>query len=57
MKSYLTAVEAKLSQLVNKTFCYVPIEGINCCYLDRLTFEASTAQCKPTKNVDPTIVG
>ena len=42
MKGYLTTIEAKLLQLVNETFCSVPTNGDNYCYLDRLTSCAST---------------
>ena len=49
MKGYLTVVEAKILQLINETFCSIPIDGANCCYLDRLISEALTAQCKLEK--------
>ena len=49
MKGYLIAVESKLLQPVKETFYSVPIDGANCCYLDRLTSGASAAQCKPAK--------
>ena len=49
MKCYLTAVEAKLLQPVNETFCSIPTDGVNCCNLDRLTSRALVAQCKPIK--------
>ena len=51
MKDYLTAVEAKLLQPVNETICSIPTDGANCCYLDRLIFGASVAQCQPAKRV------
>ena len=57
MKGYLTAVEVKLSQPVNETFCSVPTDGVNCCYLDCLTSGALVAQCKPIKRGDSTTVG
>ena len=49
MKGCLIAVEAKVLQPVNETFCSIPTKGDNCCYLDRLTFGASVVQCEPTK--------
>ena len=49
IKGYLTAVEAKLLQLVNETFCSMPTNGANCCYLGLLISGASVAQCKPAK--------
>ena len=47
MKGNLTVVEAKLLQPVSETFCSVPIDGVNCCYLDHLTSGVSMTQCKP----------
>ena len=41
MKGYLTIVEHKLLQPVNETFYSIPIDGANCCYLDRLISGAS----------------
>ena len=57
MKGYLTAVEGKLLQLVNETFCSVPIDDANCCNLDCLTYRALAAQCKPTKKGNSVTVG
>ena len=57
MKGCLTAVEAKLLQLVNENFCLIPTDDASCSYLDRLTFGASTTQCKPAKKGDPMTVG
>ena len=49
-KGYCKAVAAKLLQVVDETFCSGPTEGANCYYLDRLTFGALAAQCKPAKH-------
>ena len=58
MKGCLTVVEAKFLQPISKTFCSVPTNGANCCYLDRLTFGASTTtQCQPSKKGNPVVVG
>ena len=35
--------------IVDKTFCSIPTNDANCCYLDFLNFEASAAQSKPEK--------
>ena len=43
MKGYLKIVEAKLLQPVSETFCSVPTDGANCCYLDLLISRASTS--------------
>ena len=48
-KGYWIAVRAKPSPVVNETFCLIPTDGADCLYLDRLTSEASTTQCKPAK--------
>ena len=48
-EGYWIAVRAKPLLVVNETFGSVPVESSNCCYLDRLTFEASTARSKPAK--------
>ena len=49
VKGYWTIVGAKSLQPVDETFCSLPIDGTNCCYLDYLTFEASAAQREPVK--------
>ena len=49
IKGYLAAVKAKFLQPVSKTFCLFPTDGANCCDLDRLIFETSTAQSDPCK--------
>ena len=49
MKGYLIAVEIKLSQPLNETFCSVPTDDANFCYLNCLTSGALAAQCKPAK--------
>ena len=49
MKGYLKAAEAKLLQHVSETFCLVPTNDTNCCYLDRLIAEALAEQCKSCK--------
>ena len=46
---YWIAVGAKLLHVVNETFCSIPIDGANFRYLDRMTFGALAAQCKPAK--------
>ena len=48
-KGYWKAVRAKLLYVVDVIFCSIPSYGANCHYLDRLSFEASTAQCKLAK--------
>ena len=48
-KGWWTVIEAKPLQPVNETFCLLPIDGANCCYLERLNSGASAAQCKPVK--------
>ena len=48
-KGYWTVVGAKPLPVVDETFCLIPIDGANCCYLDRLTSKASMSQYKPTK--------
>ena len=35
--------------VVDETFCSIPIDNTNCRYLVRLFSEASTTQCKPSK--------
>ena len=56
-KGYWKAVGAKLLRVIDKTFCSIPIDDANCCYLDRLTSGASTAQCKLAKeNGGPVMV-
>ena len=35
------AFGTKLLHVVDETFCSIPTNGVNCCYLDRLIFEAS----------------
>ena len=49
MKGCLTVVEAKLLQPISETFCSIPTDNANCCYLNHLTSGASKAQCQPTK--------
>ena len=49
-KGYWKAVGAKPLPVVNETFCSVPTNDANCCYLDRLTSRALVARYKPTKN-------
>ena len=56
-EGYWITVGAKPSHVVDETFCSIPTYGANCCYLDRLTFEASDARCKPVKQKEgPTAV-
>ena len=42
-KGYWKAVGAKLLRVINETFCSIPTDNANCCYLDRLTSGASAA--------------
>ena len=37
-EGYWIAVGAKPIHVVDENFCSIPIDGANCCYLDRLTF-------------------
>ena len=46
-KDYQIVVRAKPLHVIDKTFCSIPTDGANCCYLDRLTFEV--LESKPTK--------
>ena len=46
---YWIAIGAKLLHVVDETFCSIPIDGANFRYLDRMTFGALEAQCKPAK--------
>ena len=48
-KGYWQAVGAKLLCVVDVTFCSILTDNTNCRYLDRLTFRASAARCKPIK--------
>ena len=48
-KGYWQVVGAKLLRVVDETFCSIPTDGTNCCYLDRLTSRASATRCKPAK--------
>ena len=41
-KGYWIVVGAKPLNVVHETFCSIPTYGANCCYLDCLTFGAST---------------
>ena len=50
MKGYWKVVGAKLLRIVDVNFCSIPTDDANCCYLDRLTFEASSVRCKCWKN-------
>ena len=45
-KGYWKVVGAKLLHVVDVTFCSIPTDDANFCYLDRLTFGASAVQCK-----------
>ena len=38
--SYWIAIGAKLLHVADETFCLIPTDGANCCYLDHLTSEA-----------------
>ena len=49
MKGYLTAIEAKLLQPVNETFCSVSTSSTNYCYLDRLSSWELVVQRKLAK--------
>ena len=49
-KGYWKAIRDKLLRVVDETFCSIPTDDANCCYLDRPTSRASTTQCKPEKN-------
>ena len=49
MEGYLTVVEAKPLHPIDKTFCLVSTNDVNCCYLDCLHPWASAAQCEPKK--------
>ena len=46
---YWIVVGAKPLHVVDETFCSNPTNDANCRYLDRLTFGALVARCKPTK--------
>ena len=35
--------------VVDETFYSILIDGVNCCYLDRMTFRASMTLCEPAK--------
>ena len=48
-KGYWKAFGAKLLRVVDETFCSIPTDSANCCYLDRLTSWASSTRRKPTK--------
>ena len=48
-KGYWIAVGAKHLPVIDETFCSILTNGANCCYLDRLTSEASMARCEPRK--------
>ena len=50
-KGYWKAIGAKLLHVVDVTFCSIPTDGVNCRYLDCLTFGASVVQCKPAKKM------
>ena len=43
MKGCLTAVEAKLLEPIYETFCSIPTDDVNYCYLDLLTSGALEA--------------
>ena len=49
-EAYSIVIGAKPLHIINETFCSIPINGDNCCYLDRLTSGASVPRYKPTKN-------
>ena len=49
VKGYWKAVGAKLLRVIDETICSILTDDTNCCYLDRLTFEALVARCKPAK--------
>ena len=55
-KGYWTAVGVKLLRVVDETFCSIHTNDANCCYLDRLTSEASVARYKPIKKGGPATV-
>ena len=56
VEGYWIAVVAKPLHVVDENFCSVLTDDTNCKYLDRLSFGASTTQCKPAKNGGPTEV-
>ena len=41
VEGYRITVRAKPLHVVDETFCSIPTDGANCCYLDRLTLRAS----------------
>ena len=49
VKGYWTIDGAKPLQLVDETLCSLPMDDVNCCYLDHLTLGALTTQCEPAK--------
>ena len=48
-KGYWKAVGANLLRVIDETFCSIPTDDVNCCYLDRLTSETSTFDIKLQK--------
>ena len=48
-EGYWIAVGAKPIHVVDDTFCSIPTDDANCCYLDRLTFRAGI---KKSQNID-----
>ena len=46
---YWIAIGSKLLHVVDETFCSIPTDTTNCCYLDLLTSRASVARYKPAK--------
>ena len=49
VEGYWIVVGAKPLHIVDETFCSIPTNDTNCCYLDRLVFEASAERHKPSK--------
>ena len=48
-QGYWIAVGPKPLHVVDETFCSIPTDDANFCYLDRLTSGASVARYKPAK--------
>ena len=46
---YWIAIRAKLLHVVDDTFCSIPTDAANCCYLDHLTSRESIARYEPAK--------
>ena len=48
-KGYQITIGVKPLHIAEETFCLIPTDDVNCCYLDSLISEALAARRKPTK--------